>query len=212
MLLILSAMDKEISRITASLNRKKGTDMGGRTFFRGFLEGQELVMGSTGMGPDAEKVCLEALKTFRPDYFIFLGTAGALAPGLVQGDFVAAGKTVCRGGDGLPALEPDRRLLDAALSYDGEERCLEGTVVTSTEVIDNPAVRAELYERYGAHCVDMEGYHAAAAAEEYGVPFLLVRVISDSADSSVSADFLKFIKKASLYTGKILVHVLNKLF
>ena len=107
MLLILSALDKEISRITASLCRRKGIDMGGRTFVRGFLEGQELVMGSTGMGPDAEKVCLEALKTFRPDYFIFLGTAGALAPGLVQGDFVAAGKTVCRGGDGLPPGLPE---------------------------------------------------------------------------------------------------------
>ena len=210
MILVLSAFEKEISRIIASVSRKKEIVSSGRTFLCGLWEGHEIMIGCTGVGRNAARqVCHALLEEYRPDFFIYIGTAGSLNPGFEPGDMVAAGRIVCCG-ETLPELGSDSRLKEAALSYGGEEKIIEGTVLTCDTPVENGELKRELVSVYGGDCVDMEGYGAAESAHIYGVPFLLVRIISDRADAGVRTDFRKFIKKASLYSSNILRHILNK--
>ena len=59
-------------------------------------------------------------------------------------------------------------------------------------------------------CVEMEGAGIAQVSHEYGIPFSIVRVISDNADSDTPIDFMKFIGKvASHYSINILKHYLK---
>ncbi len=46
-------------------------------------------------------------------------------------------------------------------------------------------------------CVEMEGAAVAQVCEEYGVPFGVVRTISDSADESSAHDFPRFIREVA---------------
>lgn len=54
-------------------------------------------------------------------------------------------------------------------------------------------------------CVEMEGGAVAQVCSEYGVPFTIIRTISDTADQNSEIDFLKFIQSiASLYSEGII--------
>lgn len=55
------------------------------------------------------------------------------------------------------------------------------TACTSDRVVTRRVARAELARRYDADVVDMEGTHLAAALTERGIPFAMVRVVSDDA-------------------------------
>jgi adenosylhomocysteine nucleosidase len=54
-------------------------------------------------------------------------------------------------------------------------------------------------------CVEMEGASVAQVCHEYGIPFSILRTISDSADESAHVDFPKFVKAvSSIYSHNVL--------
>jgi adenosylhomocysteine nucleosidase len=58
-------------------------------------------------------------------------------------------------------------------------------------------------------CVEMEGAAVAQICHEYGVPFTVIRTISDGADGGAAADFPKFIKNiAGVYSAEIIKNLL----
>ena len=56
----------------------------------------------------------------------------------------------------------------------------------------------------GLLCVEMEGAAVAQVCHEYGVPFAVIRTISDRADASADTDFIAFLQRvASRYCAGI---------
>lgn len=129
---------------------------------------------------------------------------------------------------GVTAFETDTALRQALLSsaqrFVGEqipqqlhadtlaEFHIHEPTVTEGEIASGDrffAARAELAELRGrlprASCVEMEGAAVAQVCHEYGVPFAIVRTISDSADEHAPISFAKFIREiASVYSHGIL--------
>lgn len=61
-----------------------------------------------------------------------------------------------------------------------------------------------------ALCVEMEGAAVAQVCYEYGIPFAVLRTISDSADDSASIDFSAFLENvARLYSAGVLRRYLS---
>lgn len=59
-------------------------------------------------------------------------------------------------------------------------------------------------------CVEMEGAAVAQVCFEYGIPFLVIRVISDTADESSPIDFKEFITQiASKYGVEIVKNIIE---
>lgn len=60
-----------------------------------------------------------------------------------------------------------------------------------------------------ALCVEMEGAAVAQVCYEYGIPFQIIRIISDKADDNSHIDFPKFAKEIA---GKYALGILKKYF
>jgi nucleoside phosphorylase len=122
-----------------------------------------------------------ALPEFAPgERVVVVGLCGALWR-LRAGDVAIYARVV----DGAHAfaIDPDR-VDEVAAALPGAHvvnACTTRRVVTAVDA------RHVLAQRFNADVVDMEGTHLAAALAERGVPFAMVRVVSDDATRNLPA-------------------------
>lgn len=81
-----------------------------------------------------------------------------------------------------------------------------GLIATGDVFVNDNELAHALRERLpDALCLEMEGAAMAQVCHEFGVPFAVMRVISDSADHAAKADFTDFlVNLARVYTAGIL--------
>ena len=102
------------------------------------------------------------------------GMAGALADGLKVGDWVVGNRL-----SGAVDLECDPAWAAALLAKLPGARL--GGYFADGRMIDSVAEKIALGQRHNALAVDMESHVAGAVAAERGLPFAIVRCISDGA-------------------------------
>ena len=86
-----------------------------------------------------------------------------------------------------------------------------GDIATVAVPVIHPANKRRLHWDTGAIAVDMESFHAAALAEELGVPFAAVRVIADPAHREIpSAAQLGLQSDGTVAVAPILYSLLRK--
>lgn len=75
-----------------------------------------------------------------------------------------------------------------------------GVIASGDEFVCSKDRNTWLYENVkDIKCVEMEGAAVAQACFEYGVPYTIIRVISDCANDDASVDFDLFIKEAACH-------------
>lgn len=139
------------------------------------------------------------------------GLAGALDPTLKAGDVVVGslfshlpgmGRGTAReasGGGGEPEVlragqspstnfaGPPPRAGDVFLAWLASQlpEATVGTILGADAIIASVAEKRDLFARTGAIAVDMESHIAARVAARHGLPFAIIRTISDSADQAL---------------------------
>jgi adenosylhomocysteine nucleosidase len=110
---------------------------------------------------------------------VSIGLAGALAPGLSPGDWVAATAVMSETGawptDPVWTEEIRRRLAPRRL----------GPILGSDRMLVAAADKQAAHRCWDALAVDMESHIAARAAARLQAPFAVVRVVSDAADEDL---------------------------
>jgi adenosylhomocysteine nucleosidase len=86
-----------------------------------------------------------------------------------------------------------------------------GTVLTGDTFLNCEMTRQELQQRFSALAIEMEGGAIAQIAEQYEIPCLVVRALSDLAGSDSHLDFVKFAEEAGIASA-IIVQKLLPLF
>jgi len=88
-----------------------------------------------------------------------------------------------------------------------------GTIASGDQFIAHPEKIAELRSAIpDLLCVEMEGAAVAQVCHEYGLPYLVIRSISDKADHSAPMDFLSFVESiARQYSHGILKRLIPRL-
>ena len=81
----------------------------------------------------------------------------------------------------------------------------EGRVVSGDQFISDKAKKEWLVENFAGYCTEMEGAAIAHAAYLNGIPFLIIRAISDKADDSASVDYPAFEAKAIEHSVRLLL-------
>lgn len=179
--------------------------LGGFPFWRGPLARREVALIQCGPGLDRARAATNLLVERQdPRLLLSAGLCGGLAGTLAVGDVVVASRVL--GADGV--LEPETRSLQGARraakqfleqeQFDErtggrqERRCSEVQLVSRDRVLVTAAEKREELARSSAEAVDMESYAVAAVACERALPWLAVRVVSDTAFEDLPLDFNRF--------------------
>lgn len=130
-------------------------------------------------GGDAARLERELDALARSASFILSsGLAGALDPSLKVGDVVIATEI---------SADPQRGRGFSRLLVGAVPGSHTGRIIGSDVPLATAADKAALLAQTGALAVDMESHVAARVAERHGLPFAVLRVISDMADTTLPA-------------------------
>jgi adenosylhomocysteine nucleosidase len=72
-----------------------------------------------------------------------------------------------------------------------------GRILTGDTFVNDERARARLHAAFAAQAVEMEGGAVAQVAERFGIPWVVVRCLSDLAGSSSHVDFRAFLPVAA---------------
>ncbi len=230
MIAILGAMDGEIAEFLGALDRKKEERWTDFVFHTGMLEDREVVVMKSGVGKVmAAMVTQRLIDAYRPRAVIFTGLAGGISDRLEIGDTLVAEDCIQHDLDAsslgfkrgeVPyspyrVLVCDRTLVDAASFCIPEKgKAVRGRVLTGDQFITKRdfASHRHLLEELKGDAVEMEGAAAGLVATVNKVPFLLIRTISDRADSNAKTDFHAFLSRASRNSLHFVRHVLRRVY
>jgi adenosylhomocysteine nucleosidase len=120
----------------------------------------------------------------RIERLIVCGFGGGLTAQIRPGSLIVAERVLDMTGNTAAPLtyRPDRRMLQMAAGPCGD-------LVTVDSVVTTPDAKRALHARTQAQMVDMETAGAVKAAEQAGLPWLAVRVATDSVDEALPFDF-----------------------
>lgn len=195
---IIGAMASEVALLKEQMNNTQVTTVAGRDYCEGMLDGAEVVVVQSGIGKVNAGVCVQVLvDRFGVDRVINTGVAGSLDDRLDVGDLVVSVDCVMHDFDltplgyepgknpdvGVVAVPADEAMRAAVVSAAAEVapdiQALEGRVVSGDQFIASAEQKERILSTFGGMCCEMEGAAIAQAAFANGVPFVVVRAISD---------------------------------
>jgi adenosylhomocysteine nucleosidase len=227
---ILCAIPKEIHFF--DLLPDSAQLVGGRTFFKSKHSSHDLVVVECGIGKvNAAMVSTLLVKVFDCEMLIFSGVAGGIDPemeigevivgkSLIQYDYGALkeGKLqVFRAGN-IPMGQQTNELefvIDPKLKKKINAVLPDvkmGTILTGDVFLQCGETRKALFERFGAQAIEMEGGAVAQVAEQFEIPALVVRCLSDLAGANGQKLHSAFLKKAAESSFQIVQTILKVLF
>ena len=215
---VIAALKEEISPLVESMEDVESSRWGRRTIHQGKIGDCQVVAVAGGVGKVKAAACTQYLiDRFSIEALICTGVAGAVNPRLQTGDVVVSEKALEHDFDpGDPALlkkfrkrwlEADGGLVELALQAAKElgsaDRCHLGKVLTGDQAIVSAEKRRWLWGTFGADCVDMESAAVAQVCDLNGVPWVIVRAISDSAGENSIAEFRQNLSRGSSAAAKV---------
>jgi adenosylhomocysteine nucleosidase len=198
MLLIATAMAEELETVLNLCSRKEKIRRAGVPVWIGTCAGKTLQLLKLGVGPKQAAARLEeALAVLEATRILVVGYAGALDPGLKQGELVVIDKAHLFAeeswGGPLEALELGRPwpLSDVeemlAIARAAELPAHRGAVITSPCIMGAPEHKRVLFRKFGSPIVDMETAALARVAAQASLPLGCVRAVSDEAEDDYLA-------------------------
>ena len=91
---------------------------------------------------------------------------------------------------------------------DRPPRIAYGTVLTGDQYLDCALTRDRLHADMGGHAVEMEGAAVSQVCESFGIPWLVIRALSDLAGAKSRFDFSVFVDEVAAQSAAILRHLL----
>lgn len=209
---IIGAMTVEVQTLKSLMEGLNIVHRAGMEFYEGTLEGLDVVVVVCGVGKVNAALCVQVLcDCFGVTHVVNTGVAGSLDSALDIGDLVISKDAMYHDFDCHPindhyavgqvpglsvlAFPADDELIRAA--YEAAEAVQPGhnrigRVASGDQFISSAEQKAYIIRHTGALCTEMEGAAISHAAWRNGVPFVVIRAISDKADASAEMDYPTF--------------------
>lgn len=227
---LIGAMPEELERLEALALGLRRERVGPFELLHGRLEGTRVLMATCGIGKVNAAALTQAIAERGVRRLIVTGVAGGVDPALGVGDLVVSRDALQHDVDvtglgyepaevpGEPRVwEADAALRDAAFEAASEVATAEGVraalgrVASGDVFVADPGRVAALRERFGASCAEMEGAAVAQVCARWGLPWVVVRSISDTADHAAEVDFRAFTRLAARRAVEVVLATLRRL-
>ncbi|HEU4625416.1 MAG TPA: hypothetical protein VFS52_11665 [Steroidobacteraceae bacterium] len=141
------------------------------------------LLACAGMGKERAADAARMLVDVGATSLVSWGLAGALDPTLAAGTIFLPVEVIDRRGGGVPvSLTWHATLARQLVQY--RATCI-GTILAAPRVLRTCAEKAGAFRETGARAVDMESGAVAEVASGLAVPFIVLRVIVDTAADSI---------------------------
>lgn len=211
MLGIIGAMDEEVAKLKEYMTDVVVTTKAAMDFYKGKLNGKEVVIVRSGIGKVNAAICTQILvDDFNVSAVINTGIAGSLRSEINIGDIVLSTDALEHDMEaaafGYPvgqiprmdtlAFEADKKLIELAkeccAKVNPDIKTFVGRVVSGDQFISSKEKKEWLIKNFEGYCTEMEGAAIAHCAYLNNIPFLIIRAISDKADDSAHMDYPAF--------------------
>ena len=225
---IIGAMEQEVETLQKQLQDVKITQKAGSTFYEGVLEGMPVVVVQCGIGTVNAALCVQMLcDCFGVTHLVNTGIAGSLCADLDIGDLLISRDAMYHDFDccafgypvgkvpGMPeTFAADESLIQLAMASaetvnPGHTKL--GRVASGDQFVCEKAKKDHIIAVTQAMCTEMEGAAIAQTAYRNGVPFVILRAISDKADASAEMDYPTFERQAAHRCAAITLRLANTL-
>lgn len=204
---VMGAMDVEVAALREAIAGPRVQTIFGCDVITGSLDGHPVLLVESGVGKVNAAVATAALAQAGAKRLVFVGVAGAIVPNLKVGDAVIATKLIQHDVDisvfghplGVISGQPAGGAADSAMVEGLAAACRAigvearlGVIASGDQFISSPARASAIASQFGAIAVEMEGAAVAQACRQIGLPFAVLRWISDTADHQAAMDFPVF--------------------
>ena len=227
---IIGAMHEEIVELKSLMENIEEINLASFVYYKGKIEGKNVVLVESGIGKVNSAVCTTLLlQEFKVEKLIFTGVAGGIGNDINVGDIVISTDLVQHDVDvsafGLnlgviPRMknsffmaDSDLRALakKSALKIFDPSKVREGRILSGDQFINGIDKINWLRDTFKGEACEMEGASVAHVCELFGVPFVVLRAISDKANDDAKVDFAEFVHLASKNSKEIVVNMLKEL-
>ena len=207
---IIGAMQIEVETLVAKMENVTVTNRTWSDYYEGTLEGLPVVVVQCGVGKVNAAMCAQILCDFYGvTHLVNTGIAGSLCAELDIGDLVVSRDAMYHDFDcnafGYPtgkvpgmdviAFPADEMLIDyafAAAETVNPGHTKIGRIASGDQFVASRELKDQIIARTQGLCTEMEGAAIAQTAYRNGLPFVILRAISDKADDSAEMDYPTF--------------------
>lgn len=207
---IIGAMRVEVEALVEKLSGRTEQTIAWSNYYEGKLEGLDVVVVQCGVGKVNAAMCVQTLcSVYGVTHIVNTGIAGSLNAKLDIGDLVVSRDAMYHDFDcnafgypsgkvpgmdviAFPADEMMIRLAYAAAEEVNPGHTTIGRVASGDQFVASKEKKDQIIALTEGLCTEMEGAAIAQAAYRNGVPFVILRAISDKADDSADMDYPTF--------------------
>ena len=207
---IIGAMDVEVATLKAKMESVTTATHASSAYFEGILEGTPAVVVQCGVGKVNAALCAQILcSVYGVTHIVNTGIAGSLCADLDIADLVVSQDAMYHDFDcvhfgyemgkvpgmdvvAFPANEQMIAAAFAAAEAENPGHTKIGRIASGDLFVAAKPAKEAIIAKTGALCTEMEGAAIAHTAYRNGVPFVILRAISDKADDSAEMDYPTF--------------------
>ena len=226
---IIGAMEEEVALLREKISNQEQETIAGCEFTTGSMDGAEVILLRSGIGKvNAAMSTTILLDRFKPDYVINTGSAGGFHPDLNVGDVVISSEVRHHDVDvtafgyeygqvpQLPAaFEADSGLVEIAeeaAKEIGSVQVVKGLIATGDSFMNDPKRVDAIRDKFlNLQAVEMEAASIAQVSYQFGIPFVIIRSLSDIAGKESDVSFEQYLEKAALHSASLVMKIVEKL-
>ena len=228
---ILGAMPEEIEPLLSALCERgvsvESAEYANNKFYFAHLFGHDLVIAYSKIGKvNSALTATVMIEKFGARALIFTGVAGALKRGIKIGEILYATALVQHDLDitafGHPygfvpgskiSVQTDAKLNSIAQSV-AEQLGItlkSGVIASGDQFVSGEERKSWIERTFDASAVEMEGASVAQVCDALGVPFCVLRAISDEAGHKAEFDFDEFMVKSAQTSANFVLKMIERL-
>lgn len=227
---IIGAMDEEVALLKNKMADGMESEVANSHFYSGKLEGTDAILVKSNIGKvNAALATALLIDRYHPEIIINTGSAGGFDTSLNIGDVVistdirhhdvdvtAFNYEYGQVPDMPPSFVPDPYLVEiaekAAQKNDAEVQIVKGLIATGDSFMSDPDRVRSVKEKFpDLKAAEMEAAAIAQVCYQFGVPFVIIRSLSDIAGKDADRSFDQFLETAAKHSASLIISMIKEL-